>query len=135
MLPVGPGEPSPGFIASLRFRGPEVLAALREAAVVLATKPGFVDVRIARAVDDASLILFECAWESVGAYRRALSSYDVKVSVVPVLSQCIDEATAFETLHVRTPESAVDATGALAADADSIRLGEAAAGFVPPAPA
>ena len=34
-------------------------------------------------------------WDNVGSYRRALSSYDVKVAVVPLLAQAVDEATAF----------------------------------------
>ena len=35
-------------------------------------------------------------WESVGAYRRALSAYDVKLTAVPVLSRALDEPSAYE---------------------------------------
>ena len=35
-------------------------------------------------------------WEHVGAYRRALSSYDVKLHAVPLLSRAIDEPSAYE---------------------------------------
>lgn len=101
---------------------------------MLGTYPGFIEARIGRAVDDESLVLVQVVWESVGAYRRALSAYDVKVSVVPLLSQALDEPTAFEVLHVRDAHGALDFTGALAADAGSVSLGSAAAERVPPAP-
>ena len=140
MLPAQPAEPVPGFVASLRFRGdsPEdaatLVGRLREASALLSGYPGFVDVRVARAIDDGTLISVDLSWDTVGSYRRALSSYDVKLQVVPLLSQALDEPTAFETLHVRDRQGAVDAAGALAADAGSVSLGSAAAGFVPPAP-
>jgi hypothetical protein len=34
----------------------------------------------------------------VGAYRRALSSYEVKMTVVPLLSRALDEPSAFEII-------------------------------------
>ena len=37
-------------------------------------------------------------WVHVGAYRRALSAYDVKVGAVPLLSRAIDEPGAYETV-------------------------------------
>jgi hypothetical protein len=110
------------------------MADLRDAAALFATFPGFVDARISRAIDEGDVIVLELAWETVGAYRRALSSYDVKVSVVPVISRAIDEPTAYEVLHVRDMSGSADARGALAADAHSVSLGSAADDFVPPAP-
>ena len=38
-------------------------------------------------------------WENVGAYRRALSSYDVKLHAVPLLSRAIDEPSAYEVVE------------------------------------
>jgi len=35
---------------------------------------------------------------NVGSYRRALSPYDVKMAAVPLLSEAIDEPTAYEDL-------------------------------------
>lgn len=137
MLPADGPAPTPGFVALLRFRSPDVpglMADLRAAATLFASFDGFVDARISRAIDEGDLIVLELSWQTVGAYRRALSSYDVKVSVVPVLSRAIDEPTAFEVLHVRDAAGSADASGALAADAHSVRLGSAADGFVPPAP-
>ena len=37
-------------------------------------------------------------WESVGAYRRALGGFDVKVHATPLLAESLDEPSAFETL-------------------------------------
>jgi len=137
MLPAQDAGPTPGFVALLRFRTRDVaglMALLREAVTLLATKEGFVDARVSRAIDDGALVTLELSWDTVGSYRRALSSYDVKVQVVPIMSQALDEPTAFEVLHVRDARGAADATGALAADAGTVSLGSASADVVPPAP-
>lgn len=107
--------------------------ALRDACALLSAQGGLRQAIIGRATDDRDLIVLTLEWESVGAYRQALSNFDVKVSVVPLLSQAIDEPTAFEILHARDEHGARDSTGALARDAGSVSLGEAAAGYVPPA--
>ena len=65
---------------------------------VLAARPGYVDGAIGRNVDEPRLWVLQTRWADVGSYRRALSSYDVKVDVVPLLSQAIDEPSAYETL-------------------------------------
>lgn len=137
MLPAQDAGPTPGFVALLRFRSSDVaglMALLRESVSLLATKEGFVDARVSRAIDDGALVTLELSWDTVGSYRRALSSYDVKVQVVPIMSQALDEPTAFEVLHVRDARGAADATGALAADAGTVSLGSASADVVPPAP-
>ncbi|MFZ0323743.1 MAG: antibiotic biosynthesis monooxygenase family protein [Actinomycetes bacterium] len=85
-----------------------------EAVEALSQHDGFVDASLARAVDDAGLWVLLLRWASVGAYRRALSSYDVKVGVVPLLSRAVDEPTAFEVLHRRDATGSVDATSDLA---------------------
>jgi hypothetical protein len=60
--------------------------------------PGYVRGTVGRAVDDPGLWLLATTWEHVGAYRRALSSYDIKVQVVPLLSLALDEPSAYEVL-------------------------------------
>jgi quinol monooxygenase YgiN len=70
----------------------DVQAALR----ALAERPGHVRGQVGRNVDDPDLWLLTTTWENVGSYRRALSSYDVKVSAVPLLSRAVDEPSAFE---------------------------------------
>ena len=63
-------------------------------------------------------------WDGVGAYRRALSSFDVKVNAVPLLSAAIDEPSAYELVAPLDPRRphAVAASG-LAADAGAVGLG------------
>jgi antibiotic biosynthesis monooxygenase len=77
---------------------------LAAALAVLATKPGYVDGAVGRNVDEPSLWVLQTRWADVGSYRRALSAYDVKVGVVPLLSQAIDEPSAFEVLGDEGPE-------------------------------
>lgn len=63
---------------------------------LLAQQAGYVDGSLGRNVDDPELWVLTTRWESVGAYRRALSSYDVKLHGVPVLSRALDEPSAYE---------------------------------------
>lgn len=71
---------------------------LETALAVLALCPGHLDGRAGRNVDDPSLWVMVTRWADVGSYRRALSSYDVKVGAVPLLSRALDEPSAFEDL-------------------------------------
>lgn len=73
-------------------------ADLESALEVLAARAGFADGRAGRNVDDPSLWALVTRWQDVGSYRRALSSYDVKVGAVPLLSRAIDEPSAYELL-------------------------------------
>ena len=73
-----------------RFRVPAPKAGafradLERAHAALAARPGYVDGTVGRNVDDPTLWVLVSRWEHVGAYRRALSSYDVKLHAVPVL--------------------------------------------------
>ncbi|MCW2779815.1 MAG: Antibiotic biosynthesis monooxygenase [Marmoricola sp.] len=85
-----------------RFRVPEDDAAFREelqaAHDVLASMPGFEDGRVGRNLDEPEIWVLVTRWRDVGSYRRALSSYDVKVGAVPLLSRAIDEPSAYELL-------------------------------------
>lgn len=70
----------------------------RQALDALAARAGWRSGRIGRAADDPSLWVLTTEWDSVGAYRRALSAYDVRVQAVPLLSLAIDEPSAYEVL-------------------------------------
>ncbi len=108
--------------------GPRFLGEITDALDLLAACAGFVSGRIGRATDDPALWSLTTEWESVGAYRRALSDWDVKLHAVPVLSTALDEPSAYETLVTRGIGGPVlDGHTALAADAGSVSLGEAAA--------
>ena len=90
-----------------RFRVPEAEQPvfrddLERARATLAVQRGFVAGRIGRNVDDPELWVLTTEWESVGAYRRALSAYDVKLTAVPVLSRAVDEPSAYELVEPGT---------------------------------
>jgi len=71
-------------------------ADLDRAREALAERPGYVEGQAGRNVDDPSLWVLVTTWEHVGAYRRALSAYDVKLHAVPLLSRALDEPSAYE---------------------------------------
>ena len=87
-----------------RFRVPDDDAApgfredLEAALAVLSQQRGYADGHLGRNVDDPTLWVMVTRWKDVGSYRRALSSYDVKVGAVPLLSRAIDEPSAYEPL-------------------------------------
>ena len=66
---------------------------------LLAACPGYVDGTAGRNVDHPSLWVLQTRWENVGSYRRALSSYDVKVHAVAVLATAIEEPSAYEVVN------------------------------------
>lgn len=86
-----------------RFRVPEedgatFRADLDAAVEVLSQRPGFVGADAGRNLDDPTLWALVTRWADVGSYRRALSTYDVKVTAVPLLARAVDEPSAFEGL-------------------------------------
>jgi hypothetical protein len=81
-----------------RFRGADLREGLERALAALAQRPGYLGGTIGRNVDEPTLWLLTTRWENVGSYRRALSSYDVKLTAVPLLSQAIDEPSAYEVV-------------------------------------
>jgi hypothetical protein len=107
----------------------EALDAARDLLAVLSGLPGYVRGWLARAVDEPDLLVLATEWQDVGSYRRALSAYEVKLRW-PFLQTAVDEATAYEVLVSRTPDSVVESPSARGADADVVGLGEAAAPHV-----
>jgi Antibiotic biosynthesis monooxygenase len=113
------------MLAVTRYRVPEsasgeFLGRARTALSAVAGRPGWRSGEVGRSVDDPGLWVITTQWADVGSYRRALSAYEVKVAAVPLLSQAIDEPTAFELL------TDTDRT-AIAADAATVGIGGAAA--------
>ena len=87
------------------------------AALVLAERPGCEAVHVVRAMDDAAMFLVLSRWADVGSYRRALSSFEVKVGAVPLLATAADEPSAFEVLLAATAGGVRRSSGDLAPDA------------------
>jgi hypothetical protein len=95
-----------------RYRVPQPAAEAfsgdaRQALEVLTARPGCTGGQLGRAIDDPTLWTLTTTWESVGAYRRALSAFEVKLVVVPVMYRAIDEPSAFEELVVWTPSGGI----------------------------
>jgi hypothetical protein len=77
------------------------------ALAALAARPGYLSGQLGRGYDDPTRWTLVTEWESVGAYRRALSAYQVKVEATPFLAQSLDEPSAFEVLAGAAPGGAV----------------------------
>ena len=91
-------EPAEGAESTFAQRAEIALAAL-------AQRSGYLRGTLARSLDDSGDWVMLTEWESVGAYRRALGGYDVKVSATPLLAQALDIPSGFESLVD------IDATG------------------------
>jgi hypothetical protein len=80
------------------------------ALTALAERPGYLSGRLTRAIDDPDHWTLVTDWESVGAYRRALGGFDVKMHATPLLSESVDAPSAFETLASAAPGGEVVVT-------------------------
>jgi quinol monooxygenase YgiN len=129
-------HPSAGLIVLSRFRVPageraDFLADAAIATDTLAAQAGCRGVSIGQSTDEPDLLIIRSEWDGVGAYRRGLSAFEVKVHTVPLLSRAIDESSAYEVVrHTDASGTSTFASG-LAADAGEVRLGDAAAAEVP----
>jgi quinol monooxygenase YgiN len=104
----------------------------RAALAAFADRPGFVRGRLGRATDDPRTWVLVTEWDGVGSYRRSLSSYDVRVHAAPLLARAEPEAGAYEVLLATdTAGAPTRARSGRAADADRVRVGEAAGPDVP----
>ncbi len=86
-----------------RFRVPletaeEFRRELEEVQVLLAAAPGYDGGAVGRNIDDPELWLLQTSWVGVGAYRRAIGSYDAKLRAQPLLARAIDEPSAYESV-------------------------------------
>lgn len=127
------GEAAPVLVVS-RYRVEADRAAwlvrMRAALGVLGESAGFLRGQIAQATDDGALMVVSTSWANVGAYRKALSRFEVKAQVIPLLSQAVDEASAFEAVVVRDESGEHLFASGLAADHGDVGLGSAAAASV-----
>jgi quinol monooxygenase YgiN len=89
------------FVVS-RLRVPEedvaeFRAAVAELIAALSARPGFRDAEVGRSADEPELWALVTRWEGVGAYRRALSAAEVKITGAPVWVRALDEPSAYVT--------------------------------------
>lgn len=102
------------------------LKSAKSAILPLAACAGCLGTEIGLATDEADLAVVVTKWESVGAYRRALSNFDVKMQSIPFLSTAVDESSAFEVVYRNIAGEITEFEAARALDADEIGLGNAA---------
>jgi len=84
-------------------------AEAEESLRLLSEQRGFVDGVVGRNVDDPGLWVLQTRWDGPGAYRRALSAYDVKVGAWALLGRALDEPSAYETVEPGTELNRPDA--------------------------
>ena len=135
-------HPSPAphadhLIVVSRFRVPaderaNFLDRADDALVALTDQPGCLAASLGQATDDPELLLLRTEWPGVGAYRRAMSAFDVKVRAVPLLSTAIDEPSAYEVVRNWDGHAIVRSRTGLAADAGDVSLGSASGPDIDP---
>jgi heme oxygenase (mycobilin-producing) len=93
----------------------------RDALRVLAERPGFGGGTLSRSLDDSQDWVLVMVWDSVGAYRRALGSYQVKLTATALLTQVRDLPSSFETLVSVSEDGAqISRSSDLAPDAKTV---------------
>ncbi len=65
------------------------------AASFFMTRPGCLSAEVLQNLDDPGLWVIASSWENVGSYRRAFNGYEAKLVLVPLLSEAIDEPSAY----------------------------------------
>lgn len=87
------------MIAVSRFRvsdEADFVPRAQAAASFFATRPGCRSARLVRNLDEPDLWAIISDWENVGSYRRAYNGYEAKVVLVTLLSEALDEPSAYD---------------------------------------
>ncbi|PRY36125.1 antibiotic biosynthesis monooxygenase family protein [Umezawaea tangerina] len=93
---------------------------------LLIAHPGCRRGLLSRSTDEPDRWVLTVEFDSVVAYRRALSPFDVREHVIPLLSEAlVDEPAAYEPVLIASDSSVTRQTSLLAQDAGTVRLGEA----------
>jgi hypothetical protein len=97
------------MLAVTRYRVPasegvQFTELARPALAALTERPGCLGGWVGRNIDDPELWTLTTRWQTVGAYRRALSSYEVKLHAVPLMYRALDEPSAYEELLRWSPD-------------------------------
>lgn len=93
------------MLVIIRFRSqdPDFPLRLQPAIDVLSGKPGFESSDLVRNIDEPDLWALVLRWTNVGSYRRALGGYESKAIVAPLLSEALDEPSAYEEPSAHEP--------------------------------
>jgi quinol monooxygenase YgiN len=96
---------------------------------VLTAQPGCLRAVLGRSTDDTDQWVLTVEFASVVAYRRAMSPFEVREHVIPLLSHA--EAGAYEILADAADGNSDQRVSVVAADAATVRLGEASGPATP----
>ncbi|NUS72478.1 MAG: antibiotic biosynthesis monooxygenase [Corynebacteriales bacterium] len=102
-------------------RDPRFLDRARDALSALAKQNGFIDGQLGRAADDPHSWALVTRWVNVGAYRRALGAFEVKIAATPLLADARGDVSAFETLISATPSELIESPSQRTDDACNSR--------------
>lgn len=102
-------------------------ARARHALELLLRQRGCVRGLLVRSTEVETTWVMTVEFDSIAAYRRSLSPFDVRTHVIPLLAEAdTTEPSAHEIIVEATPGSVRTHTSLVAADADTVSLGEAA---------
>lgn len=118
-----------------RFRpdaGDGLVERARLALELLTAQPGCLDGTLAQATDEPDAWLLVARFESVAAYRRAMSPFPIREHVAPLLAGALaDEPSVYELRLHATGGEVAEFESLIARDAGTVRLGEAAGPSTP----
>jgi quinol monooxygenase YgiN len=99
---------------------------------LLLAQPGCRRGLLVRSTESADSWVLTVEFASVSAYRKSLSPFDVRTHVIPFLAEAdTTEPAAYEIVIEADPDTVRRHTSLLAADAATVRLGEASGPATP----
>ncbi|MFD5824821.1 antibiotic biosynthesis monooxygenase family protein [Lentzea sp. NPDC060358] len=121
------------LVCRFRVSDPESFTTrVEEALKLLTAQPGCLRGTLARSTDADDRWVLTVEFESVVAYRRAMSPFPVREHVVPLLSEALtDEPALYEPALTSVGGQVEEHTSLLAEDAFTVRLGEASGPATP----
>ncbi|TWP45789.1 antibiotic biosynthesis monooxygenase [Lentzea tibetensis] len=121
------------LVCRFRVSSPDAFVARCQRALELLTaQPGCVRGALSRSADSDDRWVLTVEFDSVVAYRRAMSPFEVREHVVPLLSEALtDEPAMYEPLLTAVDGEVERQVSLLAEDAFTVRLGEAAGPATP----
>jgi quinol monooxygenase YgiN len=88
-----------------------------------AQSPGFLSSELGQSTDSLQDLTLIHRWEGVGAYRKFLSRYEVKLEVIPFLSKFTKESVTVEIISDSQSDMSQSAASSLAPDAQTFDRG------------
>ncbi|MFC5287550.1 antibiotic biosynthesis monooxygenase [Actinokineospora guangxiensis] len=120
-----PDQEGVSVLLIARFPEAPPVAEAKRALELLLAQPGCRRGLFTRSTETEAWVL-TVEFESISAYRRALSPFEVRTHVIPLLARAeTAEPAAYEIVLEADSDGVREHTSLLAADAATVRLGEA----------